>query len=119
MAQAKLLTLKEKLLPLEIWNWVWDTVAEISDEVGTEEKGKYLLAYEGWGSICVSCEEDPKKSDEENEAAYYKYARDQSDEVIKEWVSTYKKTYRLIESGYEPTGLYGVTWALFVRSKSK
>ena len=107
--------IKETDIPPKIWNWVWDTLEEISDEIGIEKRGKYLLKYEGWGGFCVSDAYDPNKSDEENEDESYKYAEEQSDDVIEEWIEGYKKTHNLIECGYEPTGLYGVTWALFER----
>ncbi len=100
----------------EIWNWVLDILAEVSDEIGVTKKGEFLLAYEGWGGFCVSGVFDPKKNEEENEEAYYQYAEEQSGEVIEEWIEAYKRTHRLIDSGYQPTGLYGVTWALFKKS---
>lgn len=100
-------------MPGEIWRWVWDTLGEISDEIGTEENGKYLLAYEGWGGSCVSKVFDPIKSDEKNEDSYYKFAEVHSSEVIEQWVKKYKDSYSIIDCGHESTGLYGVTWALF------
>ena len=66
----------------KIWQWVRDNLEEISDEVGVDKNGKYLLAYEGWGGFCVSKVYDSKKSDEENEDAYYEFAKEQSSEVI-------------------------------------
>jgi len=101
----------------KIWEWVWDTLIEISHEVDTEENGEYMLTYEGWSGICVSSVFDPTKSDEENEDRYYEYAEEQSDDIIKEWLEECKETHDLIDYGYEPTGLYGVTWALFKGSK--
>lgn len=109
----KKVNIKESDPPPKIWKWVWDTLAEISDEVGVEKKGKCLLTYEGWGGICVSDVFDPNKSEEENEDESYKYAEEQSSDVIEEWIEKYKGTHCLIDLGYEPTGLYGVTWALF------
>ncbi|MEA3474879.1 MAG: hypothetical protein U9R23_00290 [Candidatus Cloacimonadota bacterium] len=100
-------------VPHKIWQWIWDNLEEISDEVGIEENGKYLLAYEGWGGCCVSKVYDPTKSSEENEDAYYRFAEEQSSEVIDELVGIYKEHYFLIDSGHETIGLYGVTWALF------
>ena len=97
----------------EIWEWVWNTLEEISDEIGVEENGKYLLPYEGWSGLCVSKVFDSAKSEEENEDAYYKFAEEQSNEVIEEWIEEYKDHYCLIDCGHEHTGLYGVTWALF------
>lgn len=100
-------------IPDKIWGWIWDILEEISDEVSIEKNGEYLLAYEGWGGFCVSEVLDPTKSDEENENTYYKFAEEQSSEVIDEWIEIYKEHYFLIDCGHEPTGLYGVTWALF------
>ena len=68
--------------PYKIWQWVWDTLEEISDEVGVEKNGKYLLAYEGWGGLCVSKVFESTKSDEENEDAYYRFAEKQSNKII-------------------------------------
>jgi len=99
--------------PHKIWRWVWDTLEEISDEVGTEENEEHLLAYEGWSGLCVSKVFDPTKSDEENEDTYYKFAEEQSNEVIEEWIEKHKDHHYLIDFGYESSGLYGVTWALF------
>jgi len=103
---------KETMPSPEIWKWVWDTLEEISDEVGIEENGEYLLAYEGWGGFCVSGILDSAKSDEENEDSYYKFAEEESNKVIAEWLEIHKDRY-LIDCGHEPIGLYGVTWALF------
>mgnify|MGYP000297658828 CR=1 FL=1 len=106
-------------LPPEIWRWVWDTLEEISDEVGTEKNGKYLLVYEGWSGLCVSEVFDSIKSDEENEDACYKFAEEQSGEVIEEWIKKYQDHYSLIDCGHESTGPYGVTWALFKEYNDK
>lgn len=114
----KKVKLKETDISPKIWKWVWDTLEEISHEVGTEENGEYILVYEGWSGVCVSRVFDPKKSERENEDRYYKYADEQSDDIIKEWLEGYKETHHLIDCGYEPIGLYGVTWALFKRSKN-
>jgi len=107
---------EKTITPPKIWKWLWDTLAEISDEIGIEEDGRYMLVYEGWSGVCVSHLFDPKKSEKENEGRYYKYAEAQSDNIIKEWFEEHKETHHLIGYGYEPTGLYGVTWALFKKS---
>ena len=105
--------------PYKIWQWVWDTLEEISDEVGVEKNGKYLLAYEGWGGLCVSKVFESTKSDEENEDAYYRFAEKQSNKIINGWVERYKNRYCLIDCGHESIGLYGVTWALLKEQKRK
>lgn len=109
---------RAKLSP-EIRRWIWDTLEEISDEVGTEKNGKYLFVYEGWSSLCVSKVFDSTRSDEENEDAYYKFAEEQSGEVIEEWIKKYKDYYSPIDYGHESTGLYGITWALFKEYNEK
>jgi len=65
---------KEAMPSPEVWKWVWDALEEISDEIGIEENGEYLLTYEGWGGLCVSKIVNSTKSDEENEDSYYKFA---------------------------------------------
>jgi len=107
---------QQTIAPRKIREWLWDTLAEISDEIGIEENGRYMLAYEGWSGDCVSHLFDPKKSEEENEDEYYKYAEAKSNNIIKEWLQEYKETHHLIDYGYKPIGLYGVTWALFKKS---
>ena len=67
MSEDRLRTIKEIDVPTKIWNWVWDTLAEISHEAGAGKKGKYLLLYEGWSGECVGSVYDPAESDEENE----------------------------------------------------
>jgi len=110
---------KETMAPSNIWKWVWDTLEEISDEIGIEENGQYLLAYEGWGGFCVSEIFDSTKSDEENDVSYYKFTQEESNKVIAEWLEKYKDHYYLIDYGHEPMGLYGVTWALFKTCNDK
>lgn len=100
-------------IPFDIQTWVNGVLEEVSDEVGKEENGDFLLLYEGWSSVCVSEVADPSKSDEENEDACYAFTEEQSDKVIEEWVERYTR-YQLVWCGYERRlGLYGVTWALF------
>ncbi len=103
----------EGIIPSNIQTWVDSILEEVSDEVGKEENGEFLLLYEGWSDICVSEVTDPLKSDKENEDACYAFAEEQSDKVIEEWVVEYTG-YQLVQCGYERRlGLYGVTWALF------
>lgn len=105
--------------PNKIWDWLWEILDEVSDELGTLENGKYLLVYEGWGSSCVSVMFDPTRSDEENEKMAYKFAEKEGYEVIGEWIEKYRARYCLIDCGHDPTGLYGVTWALFKKHNDK
>lgn len=104
---------EETMLSFEIWKWVRGILEEVSNEIGIEENGEYLLAYEGWGEFCVSEIFDSTKSDKQNEDSYYKFAEEESNKVIVEWLEKYKDHYYLVDSGHEPIGLYGVTWALF------
>jgi hypothetical protein len=88
-----------------IMDWVYENLDEISDEVGTIENGDYLLAFEGWSDICfIDANIEPDE--------YYNYAEKESDNIIQEWIIMHKD-YDLVDSGYSPTGIYGVTWALF------
>lgn len=54
------------------------------------------------------------KSSEAIEENSYYLAEVKSNEVVDEWAEMYKD-HHLIDSGHEPTGLYGVTWALFIK----
>jgi len=97
----------------EVWKWLYTVVDEVGDDIGEERNGPWLLCYEGWGGFCVDPVWDPARSDDENEEAAYEYARANSSAVIDEWVEERAAGFDLAESGHEPTGLYGVTWALF------
>ena len=118
--------------PLEVWNQVWDTLEEISDESGEDDLGEgYLLRYEGWGGVCVEkvwskieaeqvgrrIDIELEEAEEERETACYEYAEKEGYEIIgKEWELQLKERgYHLICGGYDPGGLYGRTWALFVK----
>jgi len=121
---------EKTMLSPEIWEQVWGTLEEISDESGEEELGEgYLLKYEGWGGICVediwaNVEAEQKKrgidiesmeSEEEREQACYEYAEEQSYKIIgEEWKSQLKERgYCFITGGHDDGGLYGRTWVLF------
>lgn len=99
-----------------VWDWAWEIISEVSDEVGTEENGEYLLLYEGWSPICFGDIYDPELSDEGNEDQFYRYAEEREGQVIEEWVAQRRGSHKLIDSGHESIGLYGVTWALFKRT---
>ncbi|MEO0108501.1 MAG: hypothetical protein ABIK62_04935 [candidate division WOR-3 bacterium] len=92
--------------------WFWSELAQVSDEVGVARRGRWLLRYEGWSGSCIESVWDPGRSDEENEAAAYAYAAEQSTAVIQDWQDELAG-YELVACGHELTGLYGVTWALF------
>jgi hypothetical protein len=101
-------------VPSIVRDWAASELDGVSGEIRVVRRGPWLLAYEGWGGFCVESVWDEKRSDEENEDAAYAYAEEQSPTVIREWVDKLSKC-ELVESGYMPTGLYGVTWALFRR----
>jgi hypothetical protein len=121
----------EKTMPSpEIWEQVWATLEEISDESGEENLGKgYLLKYEGWGGICVEeiwtkveaeqrrrgIHSGSEEIEEEREQACYEFAEEQSYKIIdEEWKPELKERgYCFITGGYDHGGLYGRTWALF------
>jgi len=102
-------------VPEEIWEWLYSVVDGVGHHVGTESKGPWLLCYEGWSDLCVALVWDPARSDEENEEAAYDHACENSSAVIDEWIEEHEVQFDLAESRHEPTGLYGVTWALFRR----
>jgi hypothetical protein len=103
----------EKDIPDYIWNWMWEEISEVSDEIGTDIIGSYLLAYEGWSILCVEPAYNENKTGEENEEAYFDYAEDQAETVLREWKGVYRKRYSLVTRGHERMNVYGVTWALF------
>jgi hypothetical protein len=104
-----------KKVPDCIRKWVYSVLDEVSDELGRERRGRWLLVYEGWSAFCIEPVWDPPRPDEENEDVAYEYAAEQSSVVIAEWVEEFAATHDPVGSGYEPTGVYGVTWALFIR----
>ena len=75
-------------IPKHIQSWIISVLGEVSDEVGTEKNGKYLLVYEGWSSVCVEGENDEER---------YRFAERESDRVIEHY-------RRLVQC---------VTWAVF------
>ena len=92
-------------IPKHIQSWIISVLGEVSDEVGTEKNGKYLLVYEGWSSVCVEGENDEER---------YRFAERESDRVIEHWLRHYRG---LVQCGYDRgAGLYGVTWAVFKNS---
>lgn len=121
-----------KIPPPKVWRRVWDTLGEISDDSGEDDLGEgYLLRYEGWGGVCVEkvwtkteaeqvrrgIDIEVEEAEEERVTACYEYAEKESYKIIdKEWELQLKERgYRFICGGYDPGGLYGRTWALFVK----
>jgi hypothetical protein len=103
-------------IPESVDKWASDTIGEISDEVGSETKGDYLLHYEGWSAFCLDDVVESLPPDADVEEELFDAANDRSQGVIDEWVEDNAPDYALVESGHERTGLYGVTWALFKRT---
>ena len=109
---------KESVIRPEVWDWIWEEISEVSDEIGTEVNGDYFLVYEGWGGFCVEPAYDGNKTDEDNEEAYFAYAEDQAETVLREWKGVYRKRYSLVTWGHERMNIYGVTWALFKKKRA-
>ena len=121
-----------KIPPPKVWRRVWDTLEEVSDDSGEDDLGEgYLLRYEGWGGVCVEkvwtkteaeqmrrgIDIEAEEAEEERVTACYEYAEKESYKIIdKEWELQLKERgYRFVCGGYDPRGLYGRTWALFVK----
>lgn len=127
------MTRNSRKIQSEIWDLVWNSLEDVSDESGEEDLGNgYLLKYEGWGGVCVekvwaNVESEQEKtgidtkseeSKEEREQACYEYAEEQSHRIIDdEWKPELKEMgCRFIAGGYDNGGLYGKAWALFKRN---
>lgn len=121
-----------KVPPPKVWRRVRDTLEEISDDSGEDDLGEgYLLRYEGWGGVCVEkvwskteaeqvrrgIDIEGDEAKEERETACNEYAEKESYKIIEdEWEPQLKERgYRFICGGYDHGGLYGRTWALFVK----
>jgi hypothetical protein len=109
----------EDIAPEPVRTWASDTIAEVSDEVGSEKRGDYLLLYEGWSPFCLDDVLESLPPDADVEEELFDAANDRSQGVIDEWVEENAPDYALVESGHERTGLYGVTWALFSRTRRR
>ncbi len=109
-------SLDDEIIPDEIWYKVYRILDSVSDECGEEELSNGdILRYEGWSANCFSDINDEFDGDEED------YAASRSPDIVNnDWrPKMAKKRCKLIESGYEPGGLYGVTWAVFTRVRRK
>lgn len=121
-----------KIPPPKVWKRVWDTLEEISDDSGEDDLGEgYLLRYEGWSGVCVEkvwgrteaeqvrreIDIEGEEAEEERETACCEYAKKESYKIIDdEWEPQLEERgYRFIYGGYDHGGLYGRTWALFVK----
>ena len=90
---------------------MWNTLDEVSDEVGELELDGYILKYEGWSASCF-----PPKLPEN---FFISYAIRQSPKIHKEWdAEMQKRHYKAVSLGHdEHLGLYGVTYALYGRTR--
>ncbi len=107
--------LADDIIPDGIWNEVYRILDSVSDECGEDELSNCdILKYEGWSGNCFS---DLDKFDGDEE----EYAASQTSSIVDgDWVpQMVRRKYKLIENGYEPGGLYGVTWAIFRRVLKK
>jgi len=94
------------MIPQNVRDYFQEILNEVSDEVGQETKGRYLLKYEGWSPNCFPAH---LRHDE----AMFNYATRQTPKIVKEWQQSLPR-YKLLESDHqEETGLYGVTYAIF------
>ena len=106
----------EEVIPNEIWNEIYRILDKVSDECGQEELSNGdILKYEGWSANCFEDIDEEFEGDEEE------YAASQTPGIVnKDWAPKMaRRRCKLIESGYEPGGLYGVTWAIFRRLPKK
>ena len=98
------------MIPKHIDEQMWNTLDEISDEVGELELDEHwLLKYEGWSANCF-----PPKLPEN---LFVNYTIRQSPKIHKEWSAEMKQRgYKPITLGHdENLGLYGITYALYKR----
>lgn len=107
LSALQYLAMIDNAVPSRIWRWVDRVLCPVTDDIGCEENGDYLLHYEGWGSLCVAPAWNPELSDGENEENALAYAEELSGDVISEWQREHRTTHRLVESGHVPNAAYG------------
>ena len=95
------------MTPKHIRDYFQEILNDVSDETGQTTRGRYLLKYEGWSPGCFP-------SHLKHDDAMYNYAARQTPKIVKEWQQQLPN-YKLLELGYQETGLYGVTFAIFER----
>jgi len=99
------------LISDKTWTEIYRTLDSVSDECGEEVLSNGdILKFEGWSPNCFS-------DVVENENDFEEYAKSQTPNIVEnDWVPKMRRRRcKPIESGFEPGGLYGVTWALFRR----
>ena len=103
------------MIPKAIDEQMWKALDQISNEVGHTPLGdNYVLFFEGWSPECF-----PSFVSGGDEQDMIDYAIDFAPKVHKEWkVKMHKQGYRCVLTGHdEHLGLYGVTYALYQRTK--
>lgn len=106
---------EDDTIPDQIWTEVYRTLDQISDEVGQEEiSNGDILKFEGWSPNCFTHLLAKGIGDE---SSLIEYAENQTQVIIyKEWAPQMaKRRYKIIQGGYIPGALYGITWAIFRR----
>jgi len=101
------------MIPSHIDDQMWRSLYEISDETGELSLDThYLLKYEGWSAACIP-------PHYKTEQAMINYGIRQAPKIWKEWDAEMRnRNYTPINHGHdENQGLYGVTYALYKRSR--
>ena len=100
-------------IPKHIDEQMWQTLDEISDEIGHTPLGDdYVLFFEGWSPECFPSFVGGDEQDMIN------YAIDFAPKVHREWNAKMRPMgYKRVLHGHdENLGLYGITYALYKRS---
>ena len=95
-------------IPKHVDEQMWNVLDQLSDETGEVELNCYTLMYESYSPICF-----PPKLPEN----FWRHVAAQREPtLIREWNA--KKHQKPIVQGHdEHLGLYGVTYALYRRTK--
>jgi hypothetical protein len=110
---------EDDTIPDQIWTEVYGTLDQVSDEVGQEEiSNRDILKFKGWSPNCFW---DLQKKGIFNEDAYIEYAEICTKDILyRDWAPQMaKRRYKIIQGGYIPGALYGITWAIFRRYPAK
>jgi len=112
------------IIPEKVLNRLWEIVDEVSDECGEEKlNDNFIVKYEGWSGSCIPLAElslelkKPISKITEEEMKDYCMLKGLSI-TEEEWKSEMnKKGFEILGMGHEQKGLYGRTWALFIKKK--
>ena len=91
-------------IPESADRWAWDTIAEVSDEVGSEKRGDYLLHYEGWSAFCLDDVLESLPPDADVEQELLDAANDRSQSVIDNGSKITRPTTRWSSPGMREPG---------------